>query len=165
MTGDPIAYTYDAAEHCPACARARFGSDDHGFVPEDAEDSEGNGIGAVFGWDEIEPDRGLYCDTCGAEIVEALPYVVVENTPGYLPEDDDPGRFATLDEARVYASDRLSDLLDHLYEAHGLHEDSGGLPFRVVGSFAQGDDCVIVYDLTRTHDLGRVIDIIDTRAS
>ena len=65
---DPIAYTYEAAYHCPSCAFRRFGRDVHGFVPEDARDGEGNPIGAVAPWDEWQQFNGeteiLACDTC-----------------------------------------------------------------------------------------------------
>jgi hypothetical protein len=61
-----IAYTYDAAMHCPDCAEARFGHeggklDDLG-VPLDAQDREGNSVRPVFNTDETEPYR--YCRTC-----------------------------------------------------------------------------------------------------
>ena len=82
-------------------------------------------------------------------------YVVIESTPGYLPEDDDPAVFDDLDEARVYASDRLSSLLDHIVE--GQDGDEG---FTVHGSF-QDDRSVLVYDKAREHDLGRLIEIAD----
>jgi hypothetical protein len=72
----PIAYTYNAAFHCPVCAARAFGVDDNGFIPEGATDSEGNGIGAVAPWDEWhEPSeplpQALSCDTCGG-IIETL---------------------------------------------------------------------------------------------
>jgi hypothetical protein len=69
---DPIAYTYEADHHCPDCAFKRFGRDEAGFVPEDAEDGEGNLVGALAPWDEwYDPDGGeqvLACGTCGTEI-------------------------------------------------------------------------------------------------
>jgi len=69
---DPIAYTYEADHHCPGCAFAAFGRDEHGFVPEDAVDSEGNPIGAVAPWDEWyeigEGNQTLVCGTCGGVI-------------------------------------------------------------------------------------------------
>jgi hypothetical protein len=75
----PIAYTYDADVHCPTCAFAAFGIDENGFVPEDAEDSEGNPIGAVAPWDEwwsndfYEGNKvaRLYCGTCH-ELIEEM---------------------------------------------------------------------------------------------
>ena len=70
---DPIAYTYEADVHCPSCAFERFGRDEHGFVPEEATDSEGNGIGAIAPWMEwcepTEPHpQELHCGTCGCLI-------------------------------------------------------------------------------------------------
>jgi hypothetical protein len=93
-------------------------------------------------------------------------YVVIESTPGYLPEDDDPATFDNVEDARVYASDLLSRLLDHIYEgqeAEGLKPDGnadGGFA-KVTGWFAD-TDCwsVVVYDNSREHDLGRVIEIV-----
>lgn len=93
-----------------------------------------------------------------------MSYIVIENTPGYLPDDDDPAVFDSLDDARVYASDRLSRLLDHIYEGQldsvsGAEEPEG---FTVDGSFAQGDLSVWVTDKSRSHDLGRVIQIVES---
>ena len=68
----PIAYTYEAAHHCPDCTARRFGVDEAGFPPESARDGEGNPIGAVAPWDEWysigEGTQVLACDTCGREI-------------------------------------------------------------------------------------------------
>lgn len=74
MLHSPIAYTYEAATHCPSCSFGRFGEDEHGTVPEDALDNEGNSIGAVAPWDEWQNYTGeietLSCDTCGTIIEE-----------------------------------------------------------------------------------------------
>lgn len=61
------AYTYDADVHCINCAIARFGQDDNGWVPIDAEDSEGNPVGAVFDSNCDEADWA-HCGTCGEEL-------------------------------------------------------------------------------------------------
>jgi hypothetical protein len=70
----PIAYTYEADHHCPGCAAAAFGVDEDGGIPESAEDSEGNPIGAVAPWDEWqnigEGSQTLACGTCGGIIDE-----------------------------------------------------------------------------------------------
>ena len=60
---DPIAYTYEASEHCPECAFKRFGIDEYGTVPEDVIDREGNPIGAVAPWQAFET-RSMVCGTC-----------------------------------------------------------------------------------------------------
>jgi hypothetical protein len=71
----PIAYTYEAAYHCPVCAAIAWGVSEDGWIPEDVTDSEGNPIGAVAPWDEWaefgEPGPWvLACDTCGGIIEE-----------------------------------------------------------------------------------------------
>jgi hypothetical protein len=73
---DPIAYTYNAAVHCPVCAARAFGVDDNGFIPENATDGEGNLVGVIAPWDEwhepFEPmPQVLACDTCHG-IIEVL---------------------------------------------------------------------------------------------
>lgn len=67
---DPIAYSYDAALHCPGCARARFGRcAEHGQIACCVEDSEGNEPGVVAPWDELE--CGEACDDCHGELADA----------------------------------------------------------------------------------------------
>lgn len=67
---DPIAYTYDADIHCPACAVARFGAEPgYRWVRESAIDSEGNPVGAISPWDDDDPD-GIVCGTCGETVTE-----------------------------------------------------------------------------------------------
>ena len=63
---DPIAYTYEAAEHCPTCAERRFGVDDRDEIT--GTDNEGNEVGAVF--DPFE-DRNMVCGTC-ADVIHEL---------------------------------------------------------------------------------------------
>lgn len=72
LRGGPIAYTYDAALHCPRCAVKRFGSDVL-TSSEGLEDNEGNEPGIVSSIDEWwEPSeqgsQTLVCDDCGDEI-------------------------------------------------------------------------------------------------
>jgi hypothetical protein len=87
---------------------------------------------------------------------ESMPqYIVIENTPGYLPEEDDPATFEDLADARTYASDRLSSLLDSL-----LWDTDDLSVLSISGSF-QEDRSVYVTDTRRAHDLGRVIEILD----
>lgn len=93
MSGDPIAYAYDAAYHCPACAIARFGSEPGKRWPrEDATDSEGNPVGALAPWDEwsnFEECEALACDTCGGVIDNSHAADCMENfgdVPCTIPE-------------------------------------------------------------------------------
>ena len=86
------------------------------------------------------------------ESEQAMSYVVTENTPGYLPESE-PVEFEEQDEARVYASDLQSRLMDEIF-------DAGGTPV-VSGSFAQEDTEVHVHDASRRYDLGRVISVTE----
>ncbi len=62
---EPIAYTYEASEHCPGCAEERFGANERGFIAVNAVDNEGNPVGAVF---ERFEGRDMACGTCGEEI-------------------------------------------------------------------------------------------------
>ncbi len=75
MRHDPIAYTYDAAYHCPGCSLARFGTDADGCIT--GVDSDGKEIGAVASWDEWQAFDGepetLTCDTCLGVIEEYVP--------------------------------------------------------------------------------------------
>jgi hypothetical protein len=74
VSANPIAYAFDADTHCPSCTTARFGVEPgRSWPPEDARDSEGDSIGAIFPWDEWhEPaDNGrftLTCATCSGVI-------------------------------------------------------------------------------------------------
>lgn len=65
---NPVAFTYEADLHCPTCTETRFGRGPHGFIAEDATDTEGNPVGAVFYGSELEP--GEVCGDCGTEITE-----------------------------------------------------------------------------------------------
>ena len=71
---DPIAYIYEASEHCPDCAESRFGRADGFIAGADANghnpiDREGNEVGVVAPWDAFE-DRDMSCGTCGVLIHE-----------------------------------------------------------------------------------------------
>ena len=69
-----LAYTYDADTHCPPCAIARYGLEPGRSWPrDDARDSEGNPVGAIFDFDEwCEPSEPgthtLLCGTCHGAI-------------------------------------------------------------------------------------------------
>lgn len=66
-----LGYSYDADHHCEACTLAAHGV--NGTLPDDAEDSEGNEIHAIFATDEwyetsIRTRQVLVCADCGAEL-------------------------------------------------------------------------------------------------
>ncbi len=115
---DPTAYVYEADTHCPDCALERFGRDEHGDI--NGEDSEGNPVGIIAPWDEDSETyvRGLTCGSCGAEISEAHPWVLTENTPGYLPESD-PEYHETFSQALESARERALECAWALYEPEG----------------------------------------------
>ena len=65
-------WAYDADQHCPDCARERFGNaiDNQDNPPED---SEGNPITPIFSTSELfDAARGTFCGSCRAEIREPL---------------------------------------------------------------------------------------------
>lgn len=151
----PVAYTYDADTHCPRCTALRFGVEaESGFVPESATDSEGNTIGAVAPWDEYLD--GITCGTCLVAVREPEParFVVVENTPGYLPESEGSD-FDELADAERYADELAREIANDYYAETGYVvavEKDGARLWRV----ATG----------APHVLGRVVEIIErTEAS
>jgi predicted ester cyclase len=78
-------------------------------------------------------------------------FVVIENTPGYLPDSVEP--FETDDYAAAVA---------YLNERAAEYADDPDGNFKVEYGFASGDNyaAVMVYDLDKRHDLGRVIEIL-----
>mgnify|MGYP001572395689 CR=1 FL=1 len=77
---DPIAYTYEANTHCPACAEARFGrsvptinmpsliaTDSYG---DPSIDREGNEVGVIAPCDTGNWPKGIYCGDCLTELSE-----------------------------------------------------------------------------------------------
>jgi hypothetical protein len=75
-------------------------------------------------------------------------YVVIENTPGYLPDSDDPGRFDTYEEAIAHANDLAAEL-----EANDYVCDRPA-----AGEIGYVISCTTVHKM---HDLGRVIEVIE----
>lgn len=76
-------------------------------------------------------------------------FVVIEYTPGYMPDEDDPAVFEEYAAAVMYMNEKASEFEE---------VDDG---FRVVYGAASSDNlaAVLVYDDNKTHDLGRVIAI------
>jgi hypothetical protein len=74
-------------------------------------------------------------------------YLVIENTPGYLP-DSDPAEFTEYADAVAYANELADEL-----------EDQG---FTTDRSWASRDNyyAISATDPNKTHDLGRTIEIV-----
>lgn len=97
-------------------------------------------------WTEVERQREEEVVTT----VTTARFVVVNNTPGYLPEDDDPATFEDLSSAVEYLREEVVRYCEHLIEV----EES----FRV--HWSDDRDYATVENLDRIHDLGRVFEII-----
>jgi RNA polymerase subunit RPABC4/transcription elongation factor Spt4 len=92
MKHDPIAYTYEADTHCPACAEKRFGVNGYGFIV--GFDSEGNEVGVIAPWDEwydleYQANQTLVCATCERIIESFVP--VSEPEKRHAPNSDCDG--------------------------------------------------------------------------
>lgn len=70
-------------------------------------------------------------------------FIVLENTPGYLPEEDDPFITDDYSAAVAYMNERVEEYEDHIAEG-------GGEP-----ATSRGPRSAYVTDMTREHDLGR----------
>ena len=78
-------------------------------------------------------------------------YVVIENTPGYLPEDDDPATFDDYAAAVEYLNERAA---EYANDPDGCYSVEYGI------TSADNLAAIIVHDDTKTYDLGRVIQIL-----
>lgn len=77
-------------------------------------------------------------------------YVVIENTPGYMPDDDDPFVTDDYDAAVAYANERADELVEHL-SAFGDEATADK-------AYASASNLYAIYVTTdRKHDLGRWI--------
>lgn len=79
-----------------------------------------------------------------------MTYVVIENTPGYLPENDDPPIVETLEEGIECMNEEVSRYIDFLEESET--------------PFTESRDERSVY-ITRTdspHDLGRWFEVVES---
>lgn len=153
---DPIAYTFEADHHCPNCAARRFGTDAEGSIPADAEDREGNSVGAVFPWNEWWNVDGtcetLACSDCGAEIDTAHADPHSPGCPDFEPDDepeptsashfhvghdDDDGTvFPTFAGARAHLLTELSSWASELDDMAASREAHAGGASSVVASYA-----------------------------
>lgn len=76
-------------------------------------------------------------------------FIVIENTPGYLPENDDPATFDDYADAVAYMRERAMEYAVSIADDGAIAEVSDG--------WASPDNyaAVMVYRSDRTHDLGR----------
>jgi hypothetical protein len=76
-------------------------------------------------------------------------FVVIENTPGYMPEDDDPATFEEYGDAVTYLNEEVQRFAEEI-------EESGGKA-RIEWGWASSVNlaAAAVYDESRDHDLGR----------
>jgi hypothetical protein len=79
-------------------------------------------------------------------------YIVIENTPGYLPDDDDPATFEDRRDAIRYMIELVRFNRDFRLEGG---EDVGGWIDRDAGS-------AYLVDEGRPYDLGRYFEVIET---
>jgi hypothetical protein len=94
--------------------------------------------------------------------MNVMNYTVIEYTPGYLPEDDDPPVFDQWAEAVNYVLVERERLFS---DDWGYQEVDAGfgqvktLAFMLdVGDFE--DDGFVYYDKRKTYDLGRIVQIV-----
>jgi hypothetical protein len=94
------------------------------------------------------------CKRCADKVEATLApfvrYVVIENTPGYLPEDDDP-----------LVTDDYSVAVEYLNERAASYADDPDRNYEVTWGCASSANlaAVMIKDLDREHDLGRWIAI------
>lgn len=77
-----------------------------------------------------------------------MSYAIIESTPGYLPEDDDPPVFDQYNEALNYLIDRYHELEDA--------DEERVLEFKT--DFKNG--YFSYTDFRKMHDLGRIVEIV-----
>lgn len=139
--------TTDPCEHCEYC-----GSEDLLAYSRDGSVLLCDTCRARY---DEEKTREWYAADCPPVGTETEPdpdrWAVIESTPGYLPEDDDPPVFHVYSEAVAYLRERVEEYLD----------DPDG-SYRVEEGWASRDNlsAVLIHDDTKTHDLGRVIEIV-----
>jgi hypothetical protein len=73
-------------------------------------------------------------------------YLVIENTPGYLPDADEPAEFEEYADAVTYLNERAAE-----------YADDPDANYRVEYGWSSDDNlaAVMIRDNDKTHDLGR----------
>lgn len=82
-------------------------------------------------------------------------WIVIENTPGYMPDDDDPPIFDDYADAVSYLNERCAEYADI------IGEDDITPQYRVEYGWASSGNyaAAMIWDDSRTHDLGRYIGV------
>jgi hypothetical protein len=108
---------------------------------------------AVWTLTHLAPGESWTYDGPGDDA--APQWVLIENTPGYLPEDDEPATFTELDDAREYLRERVAEYVEHLHEGTDWRAD-------YEPGVSVADDALSAYvtDPDRIHDLGRSFEIL-----
>ena len=77
------------------------------------------------------------------------PFIVIENTPGYMPEEDEPAEFEDYADAVAYMRERVAEYVEQIEEDDATAEVSEG--WASPNNYA----AVMVYRSDRIKDLGR----------
>lgn len=89
-------------------------------------------------------------------------YAVIEYTPGYLPENDDPPVFDQYSEALNYLLAERQRLFDDEWGYEEEELPASAMPDLIfmldVGEVENGG--FIYYDTRKMHDLGRIVEIV-----
>ena len=88
-------------------------------------------------------------------------YTVIEFTPGYLSEDDDPPVFDQYAEALNYLLERRREIIEDDYSYSYPPEDKDGDPVFELEITEVADGEFVYYDNRKSHDLGRVVQILE----
>ena len=86
-----------------------------------------------------------------------MAYVVIVNTPGYLPDDDDPPVFGELADAKTHLANEVEHLCEFIAEGYLLEDPPREVEPRVWWS--EDLTAAEVTDPARIHDLGRCFSV------
>ena len=103
-----------------------------------------------------ETERGPVRWYAVGEPIVAKPqrYVMVENTPGYLPEEDEPFVSEDFDAVFAYMKERVESYCDFLCQSYEYADD-----YEPVVWWAENLRAAEVFDPRREHDLGRCFSV------
>jgi len=102
--------------------------------------------------EHIEPGDVELLEAAGVPEFPAR-FVVVENTPGYLPEDDDPATFEDRESARAYLREAVERYTNE-------YSENGGYVYREHWS-DDGLSCLVTLGEQREFQTERVFEVIE----